>query len=311
MRVETDEETYCLKPVRKSQSRLEFMHDVQEHVRKRGFDRVQPLLRTTSGSIAVWRRGVAWTLTPWVEGRELSYDRLDEVTAAAAVLARFHLAVAAFISPAGSRWQSNLGKWPAKVASRCAELLAAARTDPGGDRTFASHLSQLAPTLAAHTRRSLLALSSPAYRRLCQAEGGHAPVCHGDPAAHNFLVGANGRVEMIDLNSLRIDLPCVDLWKLLRRVAFHLDWEPDAVLALLGAYNSVRPVGPEERDVLLGLLWFPEKHWRLVVEASKARVDWTVSRERGCPSPLALEVCRAGRQLPAKERCLEMMADRL
>ncbi len=313
LRVETEAAgAFCLKPVTKSQGRLEFMHAVQEHVRGRGFERVQPLLQTLSGDIAVWRRGVAWTLTPWIEGRDMSYDEPGEVEGAAAVLASFHLATSGFRSAVSSRWQSNLGKWPAKVASRSADLLAAARLanlDPaahGG--CFAGHLAGQGPTLARHSRRSLLMLSSPAYQRLCRAHGDDVPVCHGDPAAHNFVVREDGLVEMIDLNSLRVDLPCVDLWKLIRRVAFHRDWGFDTVKGIFDAYSAVRPVGPDERQVLLGLLWFPEKQWRLVVDASKFRPGWTPGQpEAALPRSLIGEMARAGTQFPAKERCLEAL----
>lgn len=328
LRVETESGPFCLKPVRKSQGRLDFMHAVQEHVRAHSFDRVQPLLPTVDGGVAFWRRGVAWTLTPWVEGHDMSYDNPDELAAAAAVLASFHVAVGGFRSPSSSRWQSNLGKWPAKIASRCAELLAAARlanlsasgsppamdvdaevlgsSGEAGNGSFARHLAGHGPTLARHSRRSLLMLSSPAYQRLCRKQGEDVPVCHGDPAAHNFVVRLDGLVEMIDLNSLRVDLPCVDLWKLIRRAAFHVDWDFGTVRRILDAYSAVRPTEPDERQVLLGLLWFPEKQWRLVVDSAKHRPEWTPGQpETALPRSLISEMARAGRQMPAKERCLE------
>ncbi|OGS68548.1 MAG: hypothetical protein A2Y96_00975 [Firmicutes bacterium RBG_13_65_8] len=304
--VEAVEGHYCLKPIRKSQSRLEFMQQVQEHARSRGFARLQPLVRTTSGAAAVWRDGVPWTLTAWVEGRDLSYDRLEEVRRAARVLAGFHVAASEFQNPEGRGPTSNIGKWPAKLASRTRDLLAAldrCSAAPGLGGEFGAELAGHAERLTEHSHRSVRRLASPAYADLCRPYLNNriVPVCHGDPAAHNFIVRSDGEVELIDLNSLRADLPCVDLWKLISRLGFHHGWEPGALTPAIKAYCEERPLAAGERGVLLGLLWFPEKLWRLTVDAAKADPDW-MSHGGHLPARLVGEMRAACESLELKEQ---------
>jgi len=310
VRVRAGEGDFCLKPVTKSQGRLEFMLQVQEHARRRGFAGLQSLLRTHSGDIAAWDNGVAWTLTPWVEGVELSYDKPEDLNRAARVLAGFHVAVSDFPRRDGDRLKSNIGKWPAKIAGRAADLLTASvlcAGGPAGRDEFGALLASQRPRLEEHCAVSLRSLGSPGYSQVCRSyRDDVVPVCHGDPAAHNFIVRPGGGVELIDLNSLRADLPCVDAWKLLSRLGFHHRWEPGRLVPVLEAYSSVRPLSGGEAGVLLGLLWFPEKLWRLTVEAEKAGGEWL---QAGGPLPQGLvrEMRTAAGALKAKEQCLRVL----
>ncbi len=133
------------------------------------------------------------------------------------------------------------------------------------------------------------------------------PVCHGDPAAHNLILRPDGRVQMIDLNSLRVDLPCVDLWKLTHRMAFWRGWSPEPVVEVLTAYNRAHAVA-DEATVLLGLLWFPEKQWRLVYNAGR-HIERSSADGEGLLAPEGVidEMAMAGALLKAKEQCLAVV----
>lgn len=307
IRLRAVEGDFCLKPVRRSQGRLEFMAQVQEHVRRQGFTRLQSLVRTGFGSIAAWHRGVAWTLTPWVEGSELSYDRTEELGRAMRVLAAFHVAASDFRRPKGYALKSNIGKWPAKIAARTADLLTAADfcvRGPAAENRFAAALRAQRARIEEHASRSLRLLGSPAYAAVCRPYGDDiVPVCHGDPAAHNFIVRRDGEVELIDLNSLRADLPCVDVWKMVGRIGFHRRWDPEVLVPAVRNYCRERPMSRGELQVLVGLLWFPEKLWRLTVDAEKASPGWA---ENGRPLPqrLACEMQAACANLELKERLI-------
>lgn|GEM_PF-559714 len=316
-RVEARQGSFALKPVRKSQGRLAFMHRVQEHVRGRGFSRLGFLVPTADGQTAVWRGPLAWTLSQWIDGRELDYRHTAELARSAAVLAAFHLAAAEFPAPPRlGRHTSNVGKWPAKIASRCGELLCAARAARGGNDSFDHELARQAPQLAEHARRSLFILNESGYAQRSRSSDGTLPICHGDPAAHNFILGPDGRVSLIDLNSLRADLPCVDLWKLLHRTGFWRDWDIDVLERVLRAYIGVRPLDEMEATALQGLLWFPEKQWRLAYVAGrhwgKDATEQDSGDEAG-PSDmdrLTIELSLAGTSMSHKEACLERL-DRL
>jgi spore coat protein I len=270
-RVQASQGAFALKPVQKSQGRLQFMGNLQEHVRARGFDRLGFLVPTTDGQMAAWRSGLAWTLSEWVDGQELDYGRTAEIAGAAGVLAAFHLAASDFpLAKVPGRPASNLGKWPAKIASRCGELLCACRAaarEPGSE--FDRLLAAQAPLLASHSRRALFILNESGYSLRARKRRGTVPVCHGDPAAPNFIIQPNGRIYLIDLNSLRVDMQCIDLWKLLHRTGSHRQWDAKAMLRILRAYCGIRPLDEVETAVLLGLLWFPEKQWRLAHNAGR------------------------------------------
>lgn len=308
-RIRASQGTFALKPIRHPGRRLGWTGHLQQHLRTRGFDRMGFLVPAASGDIAVRRDGITWTLSQWVPGRELDYGQTSEMAGAAGVLAAFHRAAAGFPR---SRLEgpAATGRWSVRIASRCAELLGACREAVRSGRADGppGWLAAQTPVLEAHARRALFMLNESGYPQWARRARTTAPVCHGDPAAHNFIIQpASGRIYLIDLNSLAADMQCVDLWKLLYRTGASRGWDPAALRRVLRAYCAVRPLDPVETGALLGLLWFPQRQWRLACHGEagpgQAPPEADLAHKEACLLQLeqeAQELARAALLVPQR-----------
>lgn len=158
---------------------------VTAHLARKGL--LTPMLvPTREGAITVQRGAGIWRLMTWIDGR--TYDALvdaDQATAAGALLARFHLALADFTAPL--------------VSER----------PPVHD--FARHQSRLTAMLAAHGAHRLHAAAEAActelsalHAELPEFARGPLRLVHGDPKISNLLFDASGReaLALIDLDTI-------------------------------------------------------------------------------------------------------------
>ncbi len=60
-----------------------------------------------------------------------------------------------------------------------------------------------------------------------------------------------------------IDLPVIDLYRLLRKVLEKNDWDVRMGIKAINIYNSISPLGAEELQMLLFLIMYPEKFWKI------------------------------------------------
>jgi len=252
-------------------------HQSNQHLRF--IDRTLRSLREQEGVPLAWRckeepggkrafirptrTGDAYVLIPWIEGRAPDARNPVDLTACAHCLARFHDASAKVpLSPASAK--STLGCWPIKF--REDTLLLASRVKEAGSHTgdLADFLREVGYDLLEQAFRVELALAQSDYQRICkQAQRGQTHVCHGDCGDANFVMTSSG-AYLLDFETLRIDIPAYDIYRLVRLQAKANAWDPGLSLAMLDAYRDVRPL--TRADLTLALLWlqFPRKAVRSV-----------------------------------------------
>lgn len=269
-KVEAEEGVFALKKSRSQPERLQLLPAAQQHLLDQGFSTFARLVPTRGGRWLVEVEGNAYLLTTWVYGDEPSYYRQRDLLAVSRALGRFHRYSGTFPAERVGWGKDKLGKWPRKLRKKAEELeqlLARARQEGTRD-LFSIILLTRQEWLTAMAREAVAALERSCYRELVAAyqKQGLAPLCHGDTAMRNFLLRLNGgmtEVWLIDFDSLAVDLPVIDLWRLLRRSLRRNHWSAPLTFAMLRHYHQERRLSQEEVEVLTALLTFPEKEWRL------------------------------------------------
>jgi len=269
-KVEAEEGVFACKFSRSQPERLALLPEAQQFLLDHGFQRFAQLVPTRKGQWLVEVEGKACLLTTWVYGEEPNYYRQRDLLAVSRALGQFHHSSCSFPARRVGQGKDKLGKWPRKLkkkAEELNELLERARQEGTRD-LFSIILLTRQNWLMTMAREAVAALESSAYRQLVAAcqEQGLAPLCHGDTAMRNFLLRMNGgqtEVWMIDFDSLAVDLPVADLWRLFRRSLRRNYWSAPLAFAMLRNYHRERRLSREEIEVLTALLTFPEKEWRL------------------------------------------------
>ncbi len=264
-RVETADGPKNLKWTRHSDEMLLFVISALRHLEDNGFHHLRLPLATVDGTPFLVRDGEHYLLSDWIDGHQVDVIHPEQLAGSCRTLAYFHRASRGFRPPDGINVRQRWGELHYALGKRCHELeqfprLAAKRGRlTGFDRAVAAETEYY--LALANFARDMLAKSS--YRPLAAKAALEGSLCHGDVAARNFLVTPKGEVCLIDFDGLCQDLPLIDLWKFLRRAMKSLRWDTTLGLRILEAYESVTPFTSNELEVLLALVSFPQKFWRL------------------------------------------------
>lgn len=264
-RVETTDGPKNLKWTRHSDAMLVFVTSALRHQVQNGFTHLREPLPTRDGRPFLVHQGQHYLLSDWIEGQQADLTRPEELAVSCRTLALFHQASRGYRAPAGADLRRRWGLLHRSLAKRCLELAqlprqAASRpTLTGFDREIWAE-TEYYLTLANFARK-LLAVSD--YGALAAKAARQGSLCHGDVAARNFIVTPAGDVSLIDFDGLSQDLPLVDLWKLYRRAMKAFSWDAELGLKILEAYETVYTLSPAELEVLMALVSFPQKFWRL------------------------------------------------
>lgn len=229
-----------------SRERLEFVQAVLWHVDQEGFRRAPLPLETNHHHGFVHHNGHYWELTPWLPGTA-DYRQRPNATRLAnalAALAEFHLAARTFplpeTGPIGSPGMSErVMRLQGLLGGRLAQLRAAA---------LPADWPELAPI-----RRRLVELAGelgpkllPALDAASQLDVSLQP-CIRDVWHAHVLFSGDEVTGIVDFGAMRPDNVAADVARLLGSLAQDCDedWQHG-----LAAYQRVRPLNPNERELI-------------------------------------------------------------
>lgn len=252
-RLETPRGMLCLRrwpgefPAYPSPEQLSFIHDVLEHVYRRGFTKIPVAIRTLNGRSIVSFAGQLWELAPWMPG---SADYLPErnprkLTAAVQALAEWHRAAVDFPSNDPSAMPSP------GIEARLSQIdwlrsggfdrlvnavdLAQIKDDNSAELVrLARKLFMLYPRVEASISPKLLA-----------AREIRVPLqpCIRD-VWHDHVLFEGGEVSgLIDFGALKVESVAGDMARLLDSMAGD---DLPAWQAGLAAYRAIRPLSGDE-----------------------------------------------------------------
>ncbi|HEU4963998.1 MAG TPA: phosphotransferase [Bacilli bacterium] len=295
-RVTSAKGAYCLKRMRYSAARIRWIDTTLHALQQQGFshiawrDREEETGRTL---MAKSKQNIPFILTPWLSGRQPSVNSRDDLIACARRLAEFHRAGQGIeLSDTGG--QNLIGKWPkllqkkrdslAKAVRKASHLTAGSTTGsspasnslaqvqsghPRLDKTDANRwahlLRQHGSDLLDRADSALTELENSSYRTLCRQAARQGVLCHGDSGPKNFVITAQGPA-LIDFETLRIDLPIYDLFRMVRLACKGKGWSFDTARHILDGYNQVTELKPIDYQLLRVWLLFPHKACKLLAK---------------------------------------------
>jgi CotS family spore coat protein len=275
---------YVLKPLNKGRRRARFICSLTEYL-GRGSDPLTPgLIRTRDGRLLKTEtRGRHWIMCEWIHGRTCDWKDLGDALKCAAALARFHTQARDYCHLPNERPRAYWYHWPDKLARRfnaledhlgAATRAVSAGTAPYYERIVAAHSARQ----LARARDAMQVLAASHYPALCAQYRRRGQVIHGDPAGRNFVFTETGDVRIIDLESVRQDLPALDIAKLMRRVLKSHEWSIDVAKAVLSSYENVAGLDPLMLPVVYTFVAYPMKFYRDVHRYYMRSGGWTYRR---------------------------------
>lgn len=283
-KVSTDKGIFCLKRVSHGYVKAKKSYAIIEHLKERGFENLADYFYTKERKAFIKHRDAAFYMTNWIEGREVSFKSVSEILRCCELLAQFHNLSKGFEAPKHVKIRNHTKKWR-KTFTKCRdellkfnEFIRKLKLKAEFDYTYRNNIDHFRK----EAEHAIRILDHSRYNELCEYYTSEDYVCHDSFYYQNILIDKDDRMFIVDLESCQYDIPVSDLGKLIRRVVSkkRFKWDFDFCRKLIESYCKVRPLTREEYEILLALLVFPHKFWKLGKKRYVKNKKWSEEKYR-------------------------------
>lgn len=260
-KMDTPTGSFCLKRIRKTIDSVKFTTAAQDYLYNKGA-LVAEIMLTRDGQLFFIHEGYALVLYSWIEGADLEMDEnLEHLCTGIKGLAQFHRESVGFIPPVDCEVSTRMGKWP-EYYRKMAEHLIDWKMEAQKEMT-PFHLAYLKTVdeMVDMAYQAILLIEASTYSEWVKQIGNYGYLCHQDYGPGNALETEQG-VYVLDHDNLTYDIPLRDVRKLIvKRMDEMEHWDQDELKRIIGWYETVFPLTPEQRHILYIDLLFPNEYY--------------------------------------------------
>ncbi|MGE5629451.1 MAG: CotS family spore coat protein [Solirubrobacterales bacterium] len=279
-KIGTDNGTVCVKKINHGKNKARNGEKLVSELRKTGFKNTAEYYRTKDNMSFVRTKNSLYYVTEWIDGEECNLDDFNEVCKCAALLAKFHNA-ANNIDTKDLRIRNNIKNWPKIFNSNQYELerfkikIEGKRLKTEFDKLYYEHIDSF-------INRGMVALNflnTSDYYRISREADKRKTICH-DSFYYQNLIKKKDEYFIIDLDSIIFDLHINDLGKFIRRLMFKSNyrWNFEYAQKIINSYCKVRKLSKGELEVMLALIVYPHKFWKLGKKRYVKFKNWDESK---------------------------------
>lgn len=275
-KVKTSEGNICLKKLKHGRNKAENGDFLVNSLFSSGFYNTPKYIKTKANNLFVKQRGLYFYVTEWINGVECNLDKLEEALACSKLLAKFHLATEN-IDTKKLKIKSNLKNWPEIYKKKLYDLSKYENTihNKKIKTSFDIYYKDSINKFINKGMLALRILNDSEYYRLSKSSKGKT-ICH-DSFYYQNIIKKNNEYYIIDLDSIIIDLQINDLGKFIRRLMTKKSyrWDFSKALKIIQEYDSVSKLTKPQLEVMLALIIFPHKFWKLGRKRYVKHKNWS------------------------------------
>ena len=275
-KVVTDNGTVCLKHIKHGFRKTINGNWLIENLMKKNFKNVAKFFKTKAGESYVKYNKYTFYVTEWIDGIECNLENQDEAVNCVTLLANFHNVVR-ILGTNTLKIDNNLKNWPKIFSKNIVELerfkniIDKKRIKNQFDIIYLKYID----SFYERGINALNILNNSNYYELSHIANTNKTLCH-DSFYYNNIIKRGNEYFIIDLDNIIIDLQVIDLGKFIRRLMFrnNYKWEFQKAKYMIEAYMHVNPLTYAELEVMLALIIFPHKFWRLGKKRYIKQKNW-------------------------------------
>lgn len=263
-KVETDNGAKCLKKVYYNKDNLLFVYSVTEWLNINNI-LCPKLLSTRNGHKFVSFKGELYILTNWIEGRKCDYDNESDIRDISHTLARIHNSSYGFKPIQGSSEMNGEKSFYLNIEKHHNQLLEFYRMAKKMNDNYSKLYLQNFEYNSFRAEESLKLVQKIDFTQPIGDRVSMKAICHLDYVNKNIIFNDKNKINVIDFDNTRMDMPVHDVCYYLRRIMKRekTDWDFNIFLIAINSYNNLRTLSHDEYALLYALLAFPHKYWKL------------------------------------------------
>lgn len=276
-KVETEDGFICLKKMRHGKNKIVNGELLVRQLKQNGFVNTAKYYKTKTGNKYIKIENSFFYVTQWIEGEECNLGDLSQAQECVELLAKFHLA-SSNIDTRQFNIRNNLKNWPKIFSDNLIDLekfkkiIYRKKLKDKFDIEFIKYFEDF----YCRGMDALGFLNASEYYKKSKTANDKKSISH-DNFYYQNIIKAKDDLYIIDLNSFIIDIHVYDASKLIRRLMFkkEYEWNFDKAKLLIEAYSSINKLSKNEIEVMLALIIFPNKFWKLGKKRYVRHKNWT------------------------------------
>ncbi len=263
----SDGGSICLKRIHRPEKKALFSIFAQDYLAKKG-TRVPSIIPNKYGELYTKHGPFLFVVYEWLEGRPFELTVTQDLEFIMKGLAEFHQSSIGYQPPPGVPIFTKLGRWPNHYIKRCQQMetwKVVAQTMP--DDPFSQlYLAEIDPFIA-EGKETLKLLRNSGYEEWVSTIKKTPNLCHQDYGTGNSLLGPDGEIWVIDLDTVSFDLPIRDLRKMIIPLLDTTGiWDTEKFNIMINAYESVAPLTPDQKKIMFIDMLFPYELYDIIRE---------------------------------------------
>ncbi|AAK79805.1 CotS family spore coat protein [Clostridium acetobutylicum] len=280
-KIKTENSTVCLKKVSHEFKKVENGNYLVRELKKNNFNNIADYISTKDGKLIVFYKNLAFYLTEWVDGEECNLNDINEAINASKLLAKFHLATQNINFHKIKLKNNNSKNW-VEIFAKCLRDMESFKSIIQNKRIKNKFDFMYEDLIESYYNRGLFSikiLNESSYFKIIKGSNNKKTVCHNSFYYQNIIKGKKD-YYIIHLNSIIIDLPITDLCKMIRTLMTKKEymWNFEKAKQIIQAYNSVNKLSKDEMEVMLALIAFPHKFWKLGKKRYVRHKNWSENK---------------------------------
>jgi CotS family spore coat protein len=279
-KIATGNYNFCLKKIKHGKNKAKNACILTEELVLNKFTNVAKYFRAKDGEFSVRYKKNIYYLTEWIEGSECDLTNIDEAVSCTKLLAQFHN-MSNRIDHNKVRISNDFKNWPEIFAKdlnhleKFKRIIVSKRIKNEFDTLFLENIDNF-------LNRGISAikmLNTSQYNKSSKEANDKQMICHNSFYYQN-IIKKDGEYFLIDLDSIMIDLQISDLGKFIRRLMFKktYGWKFNFAKELIEAYNTINKLSKEDLEIMLALIIFPQKFWKLGKKRYIKQKNWSETK---------------------------------
>lgn len=279
-KVSTNNGYVCLKKMKHGEHKAINGNILVEHLISNGFYNIPKYYKTKKGELYVKSKKYIYYISEWIDGIESDLSDINEAVQSVIVLAKFHVASKG-IDISKLKIKNNLRNWPVifndnlNDLQKFKKIILSKKNKDYIDIAYLKHINSF------YNRglEALNFLNESRYSELSVQACDNKTISH-DSIYYQNIVKKDNSYYLVDLDSIIVDLQINDLGKLIRRLMYKSSykWDFSKAKILIDAYSSITPLTKDELEIMLALIVFPHKFWKLGKKKYLKNTTWNQNK---------------------------------
>lgn len=260
----TDSGIKVIKSVANKIPSLLFQHSVKEHLYQNGFKYLDRFHLSLDKTPYYAYQGNIYVMTDWLEGRECDFNHLEDIKKAISTLADMHKLSKGLVPVEGSFAKPYDEDLSFVIKKRIREFHTIKKKIKRQ-----SHMSNFDllfiknyKKYEEYSQRALEWLEKMDYHQIKAKVEKEKYFYHNDYTYHNLILVPDGSLFVTHFEQCRYGLPVYDLIYILKKIMKKHKWDIKIASELLSIYTKKIDIS-EIKNILIGLLIFPDDFWKL------------------------------------------------